>query len=268
MSLRLGQVLREERLAQKLSQEYVAEAAGLSAKTVRRAENQGLITAETLKAICSVLKISSDDIDRQAQKPAPVQNQLIPSPQHPFSVLKEYQALILLNLIIWPICLAMLLYSISTDYETANFWAIICWLNALFSTFMLSRDLRTSFKDLLRYNRFCDHYLDLHKALKNMRHTIDDHSLTAREASQRLSAQRTVFLETAILPSSTPDRTLQPLQLLDEDIQRGVSPRKFWHRYLVAQQAELRLLVQASPRLQQDLDLEIQQLRHVLITLG
>ncbi len=64
----LAAILRQHRQAFGMTQEHLAKAAGLTARSVRRIEAEGQPSFESLRAICSVLEISAVTVLRDSQK--------------------------------------------------------------------------------------------------------------------------------------------------------------------------------------------------------
>lgn len=62
--------LRELRQARSWSQQHLADAAGLSLRTIQRAENQGSAAQETVMALCATLSIETGDLS-VIPRPAP-----------------------------------------------------------------------------------------------------------------------------------------------------------------------------------------------------
>jgi transcriptional regulator with XRE-family HTH domain len=70
----MSEILKARREQLRMTQEHLAEAAGLSARTVIRAEQGKVISAEAARALCAVLEmdIASLPLAEEAPVPAPV----------------------------------------------------------------------------------------------------------------------------------------------------------------------------------------------------
>ncbi len=265
--VRLAKHLRDTRLEQKLSQEFVAQAAGISVKTLQRAELQGVMSAETAKALCAVLKIDPD------LPKAPVKPALFYQPKPIWALyqqaLRDTKPIVLMT-IMSALILGVMGSGALMMEGNPNKLSLFDFFFILVIAFFLALGVLAGFCYLLR---FCELYHieqrrqrvyalkpTLDALLKDLQHLIEDPALTFEQSLESMNTHlKAAYDLTKSLPSG--DLNMLSLRYMENDLTRGISPRKKLMDYLRAQEVAITLVFQPTPALEYDFDQEVRRLR-------
>ncbi len=273
----LAQSLRQERLRQQLSQDSVADEAGLSIRTLQRAENQGLVSPESLEAICTVLKISTSDLIKDATKPlaSPLATiNFTPTSRHRFFWLFFFHThldLLCIPLFIMAIYPLPYVLGIWPTSNITGMWGMMLTggsvsLIPIVFSWIGSKGWWDD--DRQKYQLF-QQSTTFFSLLDEMESVANDATQKPQQAATHLLALMARFEDQnrSILPTTDPVLKTHLLDYLKEDLDRGVSPRKNWATYIIAQRTSLRLIFEKNTRLQEDLAIEEKRLREGLAAL-
>ncbi len=265
--VRLAQRLRDTRLEQKLSQEFVAQAAGISVKTLQRAELQGVMSAETAKALRAVLNIEENTVSQALPK-----HKILFSPKPKKDILKNFLKNVgsmALFLSIFPGLPGLICFVNSFDqtlslesqrnyFFFSKVFFFVYGVSMLWCSLLFKKVADQERNDDLRKQRIYAILPTLTGLLDTIKQTIENPQMTAPEAVSALERQvQEVFQHHQRL--ETHDLDLRPLLYFYEDLTRGLSPRKRWKDYVRAQQAAFTLVFEDNPRLKGDLEQEIRR---------
>ncbi len=267
--LRLGQRFRETRQERKLDQKYVANAAGISLRTLQRAELEGVMSAETAKAVGAVLSI---DTDQPLPTPMGFDLPEVSPPRRLFEILKttlQEGKGIYVRILIYSWLFVLLVSTIRSATVVGpqtsvlfSFW-VICYMG-IFLGILLSTPiyLNTLYDTLVwqdRVTRLSITAPMLQTTLHTLQSALQDPSLSFQQLSEHVQEQ--VYAVHTYLKDHPDTFAITPLLYLQEDMRRGISPRKTLVEYLRAQHGILRAGFDPDPRLQEDLADELQRLK-------
>lgn len=267
--VRLAQVFRETRLERKLSQEYLAQAAGISLRTLQRAEREGVMSAETAKALGAVLSIDTDQpLPQPVMLDAPVA--FVPATyrdllKKTFPVDREvYLFISFLYLFLPGLMLLAGLFRGFDGFSWENFWQLtFVW--TLFGSIFVLWEFSDSFSKNVALNqkrrRVSKAQPFWHHTLADMQEALQDPALSFQQAQKILNEKMEALSENATMHLQEDDLSMQPLLYLQEDMKRGLSPRKTLGDYLRAQQGLIQAVFDPDRRLHKDLDAELDRLQ-------